>query len=589
MNIKDTYFTNIEQAYLIAELKQKITDEHGQDRMQMCYYDGPLTDIPLENFIQVPQNDFVHFFSNNSLPIPTIIQYENEDTIDLLKDSPDIIEDIENYRKNRKMVDLIHVDLFFLDQLLALNTAKQRNRTYLGHPTIDGLQVCYYHGEPLEHQYENLINLNLHEIIKFFTTSTLRLPKQIIIPDELDEELKEGAFNTFQQSLESIKTYKEKVVSQLILEAKNIKPDFENDHPWRVFLPSNRMTQVMQYSSKGIEKSFKKLGLETLLEIEENEMAGFNIVNYLINYIKFKPHITFNINHLNNAYLNDDIYNIVWYQDLMPALTDKKTSLNIRNRDSFYILHSSFDPFVKEKKIKQFERQTIGFDDETFKVDETVERENKIVFIGSSYGLQLNLKSLKPTYSDIYQEYVERLNAGLPINKSFAEQIAAKYSVDDKTVYPLYSNYIVRDGIVEWLCDLAEQDIIKVEIYGRYWEHNPIVSPFYCGELSHGPEVARVYQSARYALCATREEITNQRLIEVSACGAIPLVYDVRNEAEKPHWEDECLYFNSKSDLIACLNRKPVSSPVNIAKQNSYFHFAEKIINKIKNDQQNES
>jgi len=63
----------------------------------------------------------------------------------------DVIDEIKQYRSKYRVVESIHFDTYFVDPLLALNVAKQKNRVYCEHPTIDGLQLCYYRGELPEH------------------------------------------------------------------------------------------------------------------------------------------------------------------------------------------------------------------------------------------------------------------------------------------------------------------------------------------------------------------------------------------------------------------------------------------------------
>ena len=98
--IKHSFFLNIELAYIEAEKKNIVIDTDGNEVLQYCYYDGPSTDISLPNFLNVEQSNFVEFFSNNTLPIPTLIVHPDGNILDLKVNSPDIIEEIETYRKN---------------------------------------------------------------------------------------------------------------------------------------------------------------------------------------------------------------------------------------------------------------------------------------------------------------------------------------------------------------------------------------------------------------------------------------------------------------------------------------------------------
>lgn len=136
-------------------------------------------------------------------------------------------------------------------------------------------------------------------------------------------------------------------------------------------------------------------------------------------------------------------------------------------------------------------------------------------------------------------------------------------------------NYIVRDTVVRWACELTH---IDVEIYGRGWEYDPVIMSKYKGELPHGEAVAQIYQEASHALVPMPLVLNSQRLAEIAACGCIPVVYDIRHEAEPPHWDKECLFFTTKAKLAVCIQHPPPGSPLEIAKIFSYDAMARRII-----------
>ncbi|MDH5230301.1 MAG: glycosyltransferase, partial [Gammaproteobacteria bacterium] len=118
-------------------------------------------------------------------------------------------------------------------------------------------------------------------------------------------------------------------------------------------------------------------------------------------------------------------------------------------------------------------------------------------------------------------------------------------------------------------------------------DKDPIVQPFYKGAINHGEDLAKLYNSAEYALVVTQPtEVNNQRLAEAAACGAIPVVTDVRAQSEKPHWDDECLFFSNRDELYNALKQKPKNDPSVIANYFSYKDFAKIIIDSVRSMQE---
>lgn len=121
---------------------------------------------------------------------------------------------------------------------------------------------------------------------------------------------------------------------------------------------------------------------------------------------------------------------------------------------------------------------------------------------------------------------------------------------------------------------------LPVDVYGRYWDQDAEVLPYYRGELQHGEAVADVYRAARYALVCHPFEINSQRLAEVAACGCIPVVYDCRDVAEPPFWDDYCLFFKTAEELQNILRQclQPAKPPEGLAEQFTYRAAARRLI-----------
>ena len=173
----------------------------------------------------------------------------------------------------------------------------------------------------------------------------------------------------------------------------------------------------------------------------------------------------------------------------------------------------------------------------------------------------------------------EMFVAGEPLTDAKLEQMAAHSGVSERGIFWYAWHYVIRDMSARWLCELADELGMTVEVYGRGWERDPLVSPFFKGTLPHGPAVAKVYNTALYSLVPHPFDLQSQRLTETAACGSIPIVYDCRYRAEKPHWDENCLWYRTKADLRACLLAPSPPMDVRIISQGgSYGDFVQQIL-----------
>ncbi|MGZ4953910.1 MAG: glycosyltransferase family protein, partial [Methylobacter sp.] len=563
--VKDIFFLNIEDAYSEALKQNKIVDQQGE-RLQYCYYDGLLTDIVLDNFIQVPADDFVKFFSHNRLPIPQVIAISQDGVVHFNEMPADVIDEIKQYRSKYRVVESIHFDTYFVDPLLALNVAKQKNRVYCEHPTIDGLQLCYYRGELPEHGIKNLVHVELHDFVDFFILSKLRLPEMVEIPGELEEELKLSVREDMAKARDDIIKKRTALIQQLTQKAKAQKPVVVDGEPMRIAILSSRLTTVMQYCSRGVAKAFEKRGWQVLFHIEANDMEINNHIDRLSKFIDFNPHAVFCVNALFNTFFHDDVINIIWWQDPMPQIESQEL-LNWRQNDFNFSVSPIFDQYLKQCGAETVERQHFVVDEDLFYVDTQQQRQQNIVFVGTSYRSKVD-------YDDAQQqqaiaELAAILNRGGCFDQQTVTSIADRSSLTYEFVFWKLLFYVIRDYSVKWLC---QNSTLPVEIYGRYWDQDPVVTPFFRGELPHGVEVAKVYRLATYAIVSHAFEINSQRLAEVAACGCIPVVYDCRDVAEPPHWDEYCLFFKTEEDLKNIINNRlmPSKSPILLAQHFTY-------------------
>ena len=464
-------------------------------------------------------------------------------------------------------------DLFFVNTKLAQKIAGKNNHIKQT-VYVSARQICYCSGKPLDNPPDNLIVVPAHELVTFFRNTRFRMPFAVEFDPSDPEETKAGLM--LASLLDSVAHYRWVMVNQFVKINKNLKPEFKPGEPLRVFLFASRKTVVMQYSSRNIAESLSRKGCSVKLLIEEDDRESVNLYQILQEHNNFNPHVVVNINYRNNTWLHQDVYNIIWWQDIMQELLDGKP-VHWRDRDIVMTADPVLIPNLEKCGAKEVLRQSFCVNSQIFQNLTPWQERKKAIFIGASYT---HLLTSDASEVEAVQAVLDVVRRGELLTMDFLRHIAVRTGLPLHHVYdmgPVFT-HAVRETSVEWLCQLAPQLDLEVEVYGRTWELNPIVSPYFKGEVSHGPDVAKLYNEARYALSASPYIIDSQRLSEISACGAIPVMYDARPFALKPHWDDECLWFHSQEMFNSCFERKPPNDPAIIAKTNSYDAFAERII-----------
>ncbi len=482
-----------------------------------------------------------------------------------------------------------YYDTYFLDSRVALKIALCKNRVATSNPNVDGLQICYYDGDKLKNAPKNCINIKSDNIVEYFSRTKYRIAKKVnlensIYINEEDKELFQNVFSKLvKSSLLKRANYHEEISSKI----QALKPDF-SDKVLRVFIPACRETTVMKHVSKNIEKAFKKLNFEVFKENIEDDMLSCWLLEDMKNISEFNPHIIVNINHLNNTFLNEYIFNFVWFQDAMPVLINDK-KIKLRKRDYIFSYGILFTKLLLKNNVpknKIFKQDVIFIDTTEFYLNDKIKREKKVIFVGSHYSKSRYIKYIT---NDIDNELKNYINNGNILSNKLIIKIFKKYgkdvSCDMSYINDIQQSYN-RNQIVSWL---VMNNNIKSEIYGYGWndsEDNLILNKFK-GEVKK-TKLNTLYNSAKYILSVSGQLINTQRLGEIVHSGAIPVVYDSRDITdEKETWDDECLYFKTKEELNFILenNIEPKNyRSKKMLKHFTYKKFTDKIEKIIKNE-----
>ncbi len=464
---------------------------------------------------------------------------------------------------------------YFFSANAALLQAKKQVRIETSNPNVDALQICYYNGEELLNAPKNCIHVDINNFFNYFLMTKNRLPKQIDFSEmDFSQEVKAQLIEALTASLQQVQIERNTMLKTTIDEIKKYKPDFSNKH--RIFLMASRETTVMQYASKNVASAFRELGYECYLSIEENDMQELAPFIHLINFLAFKPTITFNINHLNNEHLAPELFNIVWFQDSMPIVLNDQP-IKLRERDYIYALIIGIQNALKTKGVTST-LQSFFIDHHIYKEYPAIKRNHKVVFIGSSYLNQLPVNTPMDLIEEMTQHY---LNNG-QFNTKYLTALSKKYPLSYENIFQSVLPYIIRDVT---LLELSKMSIeYELEIYGWGWQKYDQLRPFYKGALTQGEEISKVYNSAEYALVTHPNYIIQQRTLEATASKSTALVYDARYrpEVNAPFYEDELHFFQNLTELHTLLNSpyQPKEAKKLLAEHNS-VDFVRSIIERI--------
>nr|CRH05786.1 Protein of unknown function [Candidatus Magnetococcus massalia] len=470
--------------------------------------------------------------------------------------------------------------LLFIDPNAA-RLAWEKQRKIAINSTTKRPQLCFYIGEPGHYDPTTLIALPVHEeaLIHYFTQTRLELPKGIIFnPANLHHQQEAIRLATI---LESAKDQMVESAQTLYGQCRHLQPTYTPGEPLRIFLNASRSHPSEHATISSLAKALKQQGQEVFISVEqdEREERTQHQLVMLREHQNFNPHVTFSVNQLNNRWLADAVVNLIWWQENrleQPHAAVHSWRENDINLSPYRLMDSILHAYGADK----VERQAYCIDPAVFQQTRPWEARTKVIFIGSAYAPSIEGHSEHD--AAILEILRAHFEAGQPLTRQMCITLADRHEVPRHHVSHHLANAVLRDQSVMWLCQMApelkREQGYEVEIYGRGWAENPTVQPYYRGELPQGEATAQVYNSARYALSASHGTIRCQRLMELAACGATPLVYDARSETDAPHWENHLLFYRSREALRHALTRKPKADPREIAQDASYDRLAQRVI-----------
>lgn len=448
--------------------------------------------------------------------------------------------------------------------------------------TSDDIFNIYYYGEEeIKSTIENIIYLPLDRLFETFVDSDIPYPTTFTfngIPFDSEEEISifENYVNeTSKRIIDTREKLDKSNLESLFSKIRNL-----SDEKLRVYMFSSKATAVIQHVLNNLKDALETSGkFEVMLKNFEIYEHGdtYTINKYMVD---FNPHILFLCNHQFKYYENKlpgDIFRFTWIQDPINELVNE-VPIEVRKNDIFYTLINPFDKFLQAKEVP-FSRQSFCINDKLFRSKAEVARENKLVFIGSSYinHFEANERNLKAVelIKELYFSSKKILSSDL---EKISNDTGTSLFLLELKILP----YVIRDLTLEYLCQMKLP--LVVEVYGGDdWRNNEIVGPYYKRKLKYGEEIVDIYNSAKYSLAPHADYVLQQRVLESAACGCIPIVYDCRYKCDDPDYSDSLIYYTNPAEIGELLEGDTKDKDLNkIVRDNSYSKLANRIYDTVK-------
>ena len=467
----------------------------------------------------------------------------------------------------------------FLDRHKALRVALQGHRLDVGNG--DSVpHVCYCFGGLLPDAPSNLVCVpwptTSQALVDFFLTSR-RAPPGVIDfdPDQAKERHFAKIIGWMMCEYRTQSQLGDH--SQLKAACRRVRPEFQPHQPLRVFLASSyNMGGLLRPCFESLAEAFRKLGCDVLHSCESSAEESLHAHHHMQDQMAFNPNIVFTLNERCDT-VHPDTFNVTWWQDATPFLMSEKPC-SWRKRDLVYSYNKILDPALHAVGAPNVQRQMFCLDENVFH-ERASERKRKIVVIGASRSNALLRYSRELIMA--VEEMCVAGEAGTCMDEA---QLAKRLNLPAPSeTFDCFTsgvwNYVVRDLSVRWLCELAPELDVEVDVYGVNWHLVEGVKPYHRGTLAHGVAVANAYNGALFTLAAHDHDLGSLRLVEAAACGCTPIVYDCRYQADKPHWDEHFLWYRTKEDLRACLTGPLPSKGLQaFCHGRTYTDFARKIL-----------
>lgn len=373
----------------------------------------------------------------------------------------------------------------------------------------------------------------------------------------------------------------------------------QQERPPCIMIPTGNWSTVTQYSAQAIKQTFERQGWQVIHINLAHRLTPYYLATLLLQH---KPDLFIFINHLRTeayAAYPERLLWITWVQDSVHNINNSAiaTSWNQatqKHPDRNFIIGyiNQIRPYGYRPEALIHMPMTI--DEATFTPNVTIAHpsttdceiifashannssQQQLEFLAQHIPVPAPSDSLETLHDQLWNTYRQGNSiTSFDDMHAYLQQDENRYGwitqalpdVRDTIIRMLFlklNDTIYRHIILHWIAEFARQNpAIKLKLYGRGWEQHPDFSPYACGEIQHGTELAKAFNQATLCLHLNAFESGHQRYLEILAAGGQPLC----RLAPQRRWPESLKY------AFRCLYDQKPLPPENAAVLNEwYFH-----------------
>lgn len=377
--------------------------------------------------------------------------------------------------------------------------------------------------------------------------------------------------------------YKEEADHYYKQNAKQIVSNIKTKKAKILFITS-RYTTALRYHTRDCMEAAARLGYETELLMETENLRCLKRGDLYRILAAFKPDICFDIDHFRTNYLQGfkEMIWITWIQDFLPqstlnheivySLTDRDivmscfiSDLNgmqfgMNYKDTLYAPISCNSMLYKNWVLSEEEHQQ--YDCDICIVANETDYEQFI----NEYAKEVpeterqNFRDIIKVYFDLMEQecFFYGFESNMQLIGHIAGQLEILWNRDEiesisKNIY--YSIFYRRYKalVAEWLIDSG---YTSLKLYGNQWQTNEKFRPYAMGTIENGEKLSKALGASKISIGEHPHVSLPAKAIESISSGTlyiahnIPEKFDMANAREYFKENEELVYYYSKKDLL---------------------------------------
>jgi len=358
----------------------------------------------------------------------------------------------------------------------------------------------------------------------------------------------------------------------------------------RILFPTCRWTTFLKYCAADFARAFEKLGCQTLLYLEEDDVQCITDVFFLNQVNKFKPDLIFSPSHARPTF--DDMPAklpvICFMQDKCgPIMTLPDLGPHTPRHDLYVCMFTEFREYLISKNVRPEQAfvMPIPADEEMFYPlppdcpdAERYQVDISLVKHGHPHArqmfddfLQERLKqctkdseeAARTIFNNLYDGVCQNISQCVyePQMQEFVAAHVPENAPDIVVQFLRDSVNLFHIGVYSavWRCQFLEaldQEGFNLGLYGNNWDLHDTLGHLNRGPVCRETQLNQVYNFSKINLSINQSGTMHQRLSECGLAGGFVMAADhppqCDSESARQYYQEghEVVFFNSKADLV---------------------------------------